>query len=642
MEEEDAIIAVLGLLLTQVRTARRALEEVERNTSRYLGFEFARAFSEGPSFGRPPMFQGALKVHVININDLAPGNTFGDFLRGVLGGIGNFVGGVVSGVISGTLSVFALPQMISKMERITANVRSIIRELRVNRPNTEEREGRGSNTQAQAQSGESLITTLEGIGRLVRNLTALFQAGSSGPGDASGPNQAGRTTPEVLTRSGERWLSILNSVNRVLDRTDHIVRGLIVLIHLVVGSIALLIANLANIRRAILETIQFALRNVLLLRGVILTTIFETVSTAARLAASVVAILGTTIQSVLTSITGVVGMILDSTFAALETLTSALQAVIRSLLQWLVTGVFNTLRAIGNLTVFRTVDHFVRILPGILDPIFRIVVAYKAGASQSLPEDVTDRLNRAFDAGFEPAPGTGSSGSTPGGAITGSGPSATSEQIIGEFPRLNDILDPLRATLTSAVDATGAHMVLATRDTFGDVGETLGNLAGRFDGPIEREADHSRNVLGQHLRPLQQRADELAQAITAPIEAQSQPTGLEEIAEAYQEWLTRGDGLNQILSLATTYFENTPESAPQLGMRRGEQDRPRASVEIDRVEIIIEEPAEGAAAAAPVDETLGSLTPEFSDEDIWLAWHRHNISLEERVVQPADLRVLIA
>lgn len=638
MDDEDLVSTALGLLLTQVRSARHALEEVERNTSRYLGFEFARALSEGPAFASPPMFMGALKVHIININDLAPGNGFGGFLQGLLGGIGNFIGGVVGGAVSGTLSVFALPQMIASMERITANISRILQRLGVNRPaavadqeNAGDNDGSGnadSNAEAQAQSGETLLTTVDGIGQMVRNLTALFQAGSTGSSH-SGANQAGRTSPQVLTQSGERWMAILHGVNRLLDRMQHVVDGLIILIPILVGSLALLISNLSGIRRAILETIQFVLRNILVLRGVILTTIFETVATAARLVASIVTILGTTIQSVMTSIFGVISTILEAAFDALETLTMALQSVIRSLLQWLVNGVFNTLRAIGSLSIFRTVDHFIRILPGILAPIYQIVVAYKGGTGQ-LNSEITDRLNQAFDAGFDTT--NNSTNGVP-----------TTEQIIGDFPPLNEILDPLDATLSAAVDATAAHLTIATQETFDMVGSQLGQLAGTFDEAINAEAAFSNNILNTHFGRLSERAERLASAITTPIEAQNQPTGFEAIAAAYEGWLTNGNGLQQILNLATDHFDNRSASGEPgggLSLLRGELVRPRASVEIDRVEIVIEEPTENSAESEISNGVVGSLQPSLNDEEIWLAWHRHNTDQEERNVRPADVRVM--
>lgn len=650
MDDEDGIIiASLGLLLTQVRSARRALEEVERNTSRYLGFEFARAFSEGPRFGRPPLFRGALRVHIVNINDLAPGNTFGDFLQGVLGGIGNFIGGMVGGVISGTLSVFALPRMIAQMETISENVRRILDRLGINRSNRENGNNNETNPntnstpQAQTQSGETLLTTVQGIGRLVRNLTALFQAASG----RSGANRAGQTNPQVLSPAGERWMAIVHGINRVLDRTQHIIDGLIILIPMAIGAVALLIGNLANIRRAILETIQFVLRNVLVLRGVILTTIFETVSAAARLAASIIATLGSTIQSVLGSITNVISTIITAAFNALTTLTLSLQSMIRTLLTWLVDGLFNTLRAIGDLSIFRTVDHFVRILPGVLEPIYRIVVSFQTQQTAGFPQEMSERLNRAFNAGFSSPSANTSSGASSNGAITNTGTSATTEQVIGEFPSIEAPLQQLSATFSSAISATGAHLQLATRNTFNSVGGTLRQLAGGFDRAIAQEVNFSQGVLNRHHNTLTQRANALANTITPPVDAQDQPTGFEGIASAYEDWLTRGNGLNQILNLATSHFENAPvsgEPGGSLGLLRGNFDRPQASVEIDRVEIVLEEPENGTGSGA----TLSTPSPDavssapMSDEEIWIAWHRHNYDLEERAVRPVDSRTLIA
>ena len=129
MDDDAPVLAALGILLTQLRTARRALEDVQRNTARYAGFDFARAFAEGPRFGQPPLFEGALMVHVVNINDLAPGNGFGGFIEALFGGIGNFFSNLVGGLISGTLSGFALPDMIGQLERIVAAVERIIPQL---------------------------------------------------------------------------------------------------------------------------------------------------------------------------------------------------------------------------------------------------------------------------------------------------------------------------------------------------------------------------------------------------------------------------------------------------------------------------------------------------------------------------------
>src|SRR5687767_750094 len=99
---EEVIIGQLGLLLSTLRYMRRAVEDIERNTARYSGISFAPVFSEGARFGEPPLLNGALKVYIVNINDLtAPPE--GGILEGILGGVGRFIGGAVGGLIGGTM-----------------------------------------------------------------------------------------------------------------------------------------------------------------------------------------------------------------------------------------------------------------------------------------------------------------------------------------------------------------------------------------------------------------------------------------------------------------------------------------------------------------------------------------------------------
>jgi hypothetical protein len=632
MDPDDIVIAALGVLLTEMRTARRALEEIERATSRYMGFEFAKAFGEGAAFGAPPLFQGALKVHVININDLAPGNSIADLLAGLLGGIGNLVGGVIGGAVGGTLAAWGLPGMISSLRSIVADIRAIVARLGIDAP-TNQPTAAEATPVSQAQTGETLLTTVDGLRGLVRALTALFTAASSGPGAA---DQAGRTAPEVLTQSGERWMAILSGVNLLLERLTRLVDGLIVLIPMLVGAIALLIARLPDIRRELLLTFQFILRNVLVFRGVLLTTLFDMMASAARLTAAIVGIVGTAIEGVLASIVSVISSILDTAFNALEVMTAALTAVVRSLLQWLVNGVFNTLREIGNLAVFRTIDHFVRMLPGLIEPIFMIVVAATTNSRQRLPEDLTSRLNSAFDAGF---PAAGAAGGAPG-AIASGGPSATTEQIIGDFPDLSRILNSLNATLASAVAASSATLQIQTRAAFDQVTGSLNNLVSRFDTAGANEADLSRRTLEGRGGAITANADALTGAIARPIATMAPATGLEAIANAYQSWLTSENTLNQILDRATEHLARVPaagEPAGPLDQMRGAYDRPRASIEIERVEIVIDPPP-------TIIPTLADLVPDrpLTDEDVWLAWHRHALELDERGVRVPDPRVIVS
>jgi len=634
MEPDAIVIAALGVLLTEVRVARRALEEVQRASSRYMGIEFSKAFAEGASFGAPPLYQGALRVHVININDLAPGNSIADLLMGLLGGLGNLVGGIIGGMIGSTVSALGLPVMIYFLHRAIDNIREIVRMLGVTAPERQPTQAE-SRPVTQAQTGETLLTTVDGLRGLVRALTALFIAGS---GETSGFNQAGRTEPEVLTPAGERWMAILAGVNRLLDRMTHLVDGLILLIPILVGSIALLITSLPEIRRELLLTFQFILRNIIVLRGVVLTTLFEMMATAARLTAAIVGIIGTVLEGILGSIVTVIASILDNAFAALEVLTDALTAVVRSLLQWLVNGVFNTLREIGNLSVFRTIDHFVRMLPGLIEPIFMITVAATANASTQLPTDISGRLNRAFEANFAGG-ASGPAGTLPGGAVSGTGTSMTSEQIIGEFPDLNAILDPLHATLSAAVQSTGAEITGATRGAFDTVNGALTGLGGRFDAAITREADLSRRVLAGHRDTITANADALARAIATPLNTEGPSTGLEAIAEAYQTWLTSEGTMAAIFNRAAQHIARAPapgEPSGPLDLTRGAYDRPRASIEIERVEIVLDPPEVGNPPPA-------DLIPDrpLSDEDVWLAWHRHDLELREREIHSDDLRAVV-
>src|SRR5438093_6604404 len=113
----------MGLILTQLRYTRRAMEEVERSTARYGGAAFTAAFAAGPRFGEPPLQDGALMVYVVNINDLAPG-TGGGLLEGLLGGIGRLFGGLFGGLVGGTIGGVALPYMIYQVRRIAETVDS--------------------------------------------------------------------------------------------------------------------------------------------------------------------------------------------------------------------------------------------------------------------------------------------------------------------------------------------------------------------------------------------------------------------------------------------------------------------------------------------------------------------------------------
>src|SRR5262245_66137514 len=124
MDEE--IITQLGLILGQLRYTRRAVEDIERSTARYGGFTFATALAAGPRFGEPPMVNGALKVYVVNINDLAPGSGAGGFLQGLLGGLGRFFGGFLGGFAGGAIGGGALPVLIFELTALARRIERVL------------------------------------------------------------------------------------------------------------------------------------------------------------------------------------------------------------------------------------------------------------------------------------------------------------------------------------------------------------------------------------------------------------------------------------------------------------------------------------------------------------------------------------
>lgn len=638
MDPDDFVAAAIGVLLTQLRSARRALEDVQRSTSRYGGFEFSNALASGEKFGAPPLFDGALMVHVVNINDLAPGNTFGGFIEAMLGGVGNFFGNLIGGVVGGTLSGLALPKMIERLDRIVPKIAEIVDKLGISKDKDKDKDkaktdDAKSTPEAQAKTGEGLLATLDGIRDLVKNVTALFEVGA-GKGTEAGADAA-RTSQMPLTETGERWMAILNGVNIFLERTNRLVDGLVALIPMAVGAIAFLIANLAEIRRALLETIQFLLRNALVLRGVLLTIVFETVASAARLAANIVGMIGDTVLSVLTAIFAIIKKLLEAAFDALEALASALKEVVEKLLTWLVDGLFAVLRAIGDLTVFRTVDHLVKVLPALLSAI------YMLKASKALPEDVQGMLTAAHNDSFKAPPAASAQPGT-GGPVTNQG-AANTATIIGKFPDFGADFKALGATLGSAVDATGADVVKDVKVSIGNITTTLGGVSGQFDKAARDEATFSSDVLSKYGQKITGNADALTKAITPAAATNAAPTGFELIAKSYEDWL-RGPGMAAALDAASAHIKNGKgeegSSTGALRLQRGQYDRPRASIEIDEVEIVIQ-PGEAPVKVEKAAPSEWGDFPTHSDENVWLAVRRHERQLEDRGIRPAELDAML-
>jgi hypothetical protein len=350
VDETEELITQLGLLLTQTRFGRRALEDIERATSTYGTFAFTSVITAGPNFGAPPMFEGALKVYVVNINDLAPGGGFGDFLSGLLGGLGGFVGNLIGGVAGGAVSQFKLVWSFGDIASLAEHVEHILTLIGVSpvKPKAEPGAGAIPDAVVPPSPATGLIAQLEGIKGAVDSLTKLFQSSGNAPVGAQ----------PLVAQLGSAT-AMLNAVAKVVD-------GLVLALPIAVGSIAVLISRLGDIRLGIAETLRFGLRVALLLRGALLVLALDTAVVVARVGATVVGVLASTVD-------GIIGGVFDGIQQALlavlrigAVLGDAVKATVDGLLNWLVPTIDAVLRNLGDLRAFRLVTYLVRILPAVL------------------------------------------------------------------------------------------------------------------------------------------------------------------------------------------------------------------------------------------------------------------------------------
>lgn len=577
MEEE--LITQLGLLLTQTRFARRALEDIERATATYATFTFTSVIAAGPKFGEPPMFDGALKVHVVNINDLAPGGGFGDFLEGLLGGVGRLIGNIPGGFLGATISSYSIVASIPTIHAIAIEVRKIMEMLGIGTappPPTEDKRG-------DPVGGSNLVAQLASIKSAVDALTGLFLAAGGKP------EQAAATSDLPSTPQGAAWLRMLDSATVALSAVNRLVNGLIIAVPVVVGALSWLIFRLGDIRLAIAETLRFLLRNALLLRGALMVTTFDTLAMVARMAANVIGILQSTVDGMLGALFDTVREALLAVFELGAVLGTAVKRTVDELLNWLVPTVDAVLRNLADLRVFRVITHVVRILPAILPPIFELVTDKQMSTER--PKEFALLQEAAKLPFLAPV--------TPGGT-------AAKPPVPPPMPDFRAILtDPaITGKATGALD----RIQQVTSDGLKIVADNaqtgLRTLGTRLDTAAAAEAKLSDTTLGQHLASVRQQSTDLAGNLIVG-EKVSPDTGLEAIATAYEKWLTTG-GLDTLLGRITDHFTSAegragiPEKIAESGMIR-----PRATVQIDEVVIEVKgTPEQQQPQLVPIPDPL--------------------------------------
>jgi hypothetical protein len=582
MDETEQVVTQLGLLLTQMRYSRRALENIELATTKYAGITLKVAGGPGAAaLGSPPLIDGALKVYVVNIDDLTSGGTgIGDMIAGVIGGAGRFLGGFFGGLVGGTVSGVAFPYLFVQMRHIVDTLERILNRLGVT-------PGEAPASGKEAGGGLSIMAQLGSLAETLRAVAAVFRAAA--------PEGSGPVAEPPVTSSVRTYLDLVRALSRVVD-------GLILLVPMLLGALASFLIRLDDIKLAIVDLLQFALRNVLLLRAAVLAIVLDTLSLAGRLAASVVGIVSTAIGTILESLFRVIHVALETAIAAIRIASTGIKNTIDALMLFLRDGVGAVLIALGDLRIFKLVFHLAEILPHVLPAIARIV-------DRPLSAAETKAL------GATPlAPPVTAPGSTP--------------VPIAPFPDLAEKLLPAakQKELVDRVDLLGKTIRDESRVSFGAVqgaldgiGARMRDTVGKLDAGLDRE-------LTDRLGRAKGHAETLAGSLRAAEEvAKHRPsTGLEKIAEAYEKWLG-GGGMTKLMGELEKHFAATPtEGATGAGSIAGrvvgavlERAGTRAVVvEVGEVTIDLGE----VPAAAPE----AALAPAAAfDGDAFLEWQQN-------------------
>lgn len=563
--DDEALLTAIGLLLSQLRVARRAIEDIERSTARYNNFAFAAALSAGANFGQPPMFSGALKVWVVNINDLAP-SAGGGFIEQLLGGIGRLLGGFGGGALGGILGGLKLPDMISKVQQIAASVEHILARLGIQPEDDKKKDGK--------KEEPGLVQTLKDWKGIFDTFTALFLA-------ASGKPEKAEDTSTSMTDGAKRWLQIVDSTSTLMNSIERVVLGLTVLIPVAIGALAELIVQLDSIKLAIVDLLQFLLRELFLLRGVLLATVFDTLSAVAKLASSVLGILSVALNSIAVTVFDIFKNVFAAAIQTIKFLSDGLQTTVDTVVRWMVDVVGQALAAIAASPLFQEVVHIVNVLPDILPP---LVIALQgtsaAGSIDTKALEDAKKLNASAMAAM-PSAAAGLSSATLKAPPTISDSLGTSTAFAQLQSNVSDAIGAVKTDLKDVFSsATGALNIMNAQ--LADIAKDKG-----FNDSLK-----------QYTTDLRANSDKLAAAITLQQLAADKAagkgdakTGFEEIAKAYEGWLTTG-GLNKLLTDFTAYFKKPENLAPLKESVTGPtvMDRPRATVDIQDVIIQLAEP----------------------------------------------------
>jgi hypothetical protein len=569
---EEALLGQMGLILTQLRYARRAIEDIERSTARYNSYAFASALNAGAHFGEPPMFNGALKVYVNNIHDLEPGGGVGSLIQGLLGGIGGFFGNFIGGVPGGFLAGTAFPRMVEHIVKAVTDMQASLKTIGA----IMERVGGSTKATAASPPVPGAAPVVAGatptLMQVLEAFTALFKAAGTGNG---------KELSAALGGMDSQAKPLLTMVNTMLESIERVLNGVIILIPVAVGAIASLITKIDDIKLAILGVMQFILRNVFLVRGIVVVTIFETLAAIARMGAGLLQTLGTAVERILASAFSVAGSVLQLVVTGLGFVAGAIQRTVNALLPWVVKTVDVILGVIARSPIFGLLAHIIRILPALLPALNTVL-----NGSAAPPLSNEKKLNDLADEKFPQFGG-------PAGAIGGALKIDPMPDIAAAITSADQIAK-LQESVTSAASSISAALktsVDASSTLLLDTGKAFAAAAG--PGEIVQRA-----TFQARLGEVAKNADAVAAALTnakTAAETQSGTGALREIANAYEKWLVTDGGLQSMVGEVNKGIIKTGKDGPNglLGQITGGQNAartvigPRAVIDIDAIEITL-------------------------------------------------------
>lgn len=581
MDETEVLIGEIGLLLTQLNYSRHALEGIERATTKYAGIALSvGSGSSGTPLGSPPLTDGALRVYIVNISDLTAGDSIGDVVSGLIGGAGRFLGGFLGGFAGGIINPAASAVMFVELAQIVGTIDRIM--ARIGNPS-------GAAATAPGTGGATLSSQLDSVTLFVRELTKMF-------GAASGPESGGGSSPT------SDFVKYFEPARMLAESVTRTVNGLIILLPMAIGALASLLTHLGEIEVAILGLLEFALRNVLLLRAAILATVLDTVAVLGGLAANVLGIVGVAVDAVLASVFRLLLAGLNTALTALQVASTGIKNVIDAMMLFLRDGVGALLIFIGNLRVFRLLVHLAQVLPLVLPAIARIV-------DRPLSKGETGALTTA---GSMAPPGLG----------------GTSASVaIAAFPDLAGLALPAasQAALRTATTDLGKALRTEVGNSFSagqtalsGIAGTLHSTVGGLDANLGKELKARTGTATSDIAGLTTAMQQARDVASADLPDR----GLGAIAKAYEGWLSTG-GFATIMQRLNDHFRSLPTDATDGA--RTIPGRTVTAVLADRQDTrVVVEIGEVVIDLAPPDQTFDPHHPVVAgsgfDEESYLEW----------------------